>query len=94
MAALIVRAAPWMMKGLSVAGTAAMFLVGGGILTHGVPGLHQRVETIADGARLSLGLGGLVDVTLPLLIDAAAGIVAGAIATLVVNLAQRALKAG
>ncbi len=92
--ALIVRAAPWMMKGLSVAGTAAMFLVGGGILTHGVPGLHQQVETIAHGARLSLGLGGLVDVTLPLLIDAAAGIVAGAIATLVVNLAQRALKAG
>ena len=32
----ILRAAPWLMKGLSVAGTAAMFLVGGGILVHGV----------------------------------------------------------
>ncbi|NTV87770.1 MAG: DUF808 domain-containing protein, partial [Burkholderiaceae bacterium] len=37
----IVRAAPWLMRGLSVAGTAAMFLVGGGILTHGVPALHH-----------------------------------------------------
>lgn len=35
----ILRAAPWLMKGLSVAGTAAMFLVGGGILVHGLPGL-------------------------------------------------------
>jgi predicted DNA repair protein MutK len=35
----IVVAAPWLMKGLSVAGTAAMFLVGGGIIVHGVPGL-------------------------------------------------------
>lgn len=34
----IVRAAPWMMKTLSVIGTAAMFIVGGGILTHGIPG--------------------------------------------------------
>ncbi len=33
----ILKAAPWLMKALSVAGTAAMFLVGGGILTHGVP---------------------------------------------------------
>ncbi len=33
----IVRSAPYLMKGLAIAGTAAMFLVGGGILTHGVP---------------------------------------------------------
>ena len=33
----ILVAAPWLMKALSIAGTAAMFLVGGGILTHGIP---------------------------------------------------------
>ncbi len=33
----IVNAAPWLMKFLSVAGTAAMFLVGGGIIVHGIP---------------------------------------------------------
>jgi uncharacterized protein len=40
----ILWAAPWLMKLLSVAGTAAMFLVGGGILVHGVPALHHAVE--------------------------------------------------
>ncbi len=39
--------APKLMKFLSVAGTAAMFLVGGGILTHNVPALHHAVEGIA-----------------------------------------------
>ena len=44
----ILRAAPWLMKFLSFAGTAAMFLVGGGILVHGVPALHHLVEAAAD----------------------------------------------
>ena len=46
----ILRAAPWLMKTLSVAGTAAMFLVGGGILTHGVPALHHAIEGAAEAA--------------------------------------------
>jgi predicted DNA repair protein MutK len=33
------------MKGLSVAGTAAMFLVGGGIVVHGIPPLHHALST-------------------------------------------------
>ena len=41
-------AAPWLMKGLSVAGTAAMFLVGGGILVHGIPPLHHAIERVAQ----------------------------------------------
>ena len=40
----ILRAAPWLMKGLSVAGTAAMFLIGGGILVHGFAPLRNAVE--------------------------------------------------
>jgi predicted DNA repair protein MutK len=44
----ILRAAPWLMKFLSFAGTAAMFLVGGGILVHAVPALHHLVERAAD----------------------------------------------
>ncbi|HET6584374.1 MAG TPA: DUF808 domain-containing protein, partial [Nannocystaceae bacterium] len=43
----IVRAAPWLLKGLSIAGTIAMFLVGGGIITHGVPPLHHFTESLA-----------------------------------------------
>ena len=36
-------AAPWLMKFLSVAGTAAMFLVGGGILVHSIAPLHHAI---------------------------------------------------
>lgn len=39
----MVASAPWLMKFLSIAGTAAMFLVGGGILVHNVPALHHWV---------------------------------------------------
>ena len=44
----ILAAAPWLMKTLSVVGTAAMFLVGGGILLHGVPPLAHRVEALIE----------------------------------------------
>lgn len=47
---LLLAGAPWLMKFLSVAGTAAMFLVGGGILVHNVPALHHWVlEHGGDG---------------------------------------------
>ena len=54
----IVAAAPWLMKTLSVVGTAAMFLVGGGILVHGVPALHHAVEGVGAAVQ-GWPLGGL-----------------------------------
>ena len=54
----LLRAAPILMKVLSVAGTAAMFLVGGGILVHGLPFLHHLLE----GLPLSFVWDGLVGV--------------------------------
>jgi hypothetical protein len=68
----ILRAAPWMMKGLSVAGTAAMFLVGGSILEHGIPVVHHWAEGITEAAG---GFG----VVAGMLVDAAIGIAAGAV---------------
>ncbi|WP_413792120.1 MULTISPECIES: DUF808 domain-containing protein [unclassified Pseudomonas] len=68
----ILSAAPYMMKGLSVIGTAAMFLVGGGILTHGVPAVHHWIE----GVTASAGGAGFI---VPMLLNAVAGIVAGAV---------------
>ena len=79
----IVVTAPWLMKALSVAGTAAMFLVGGGILTHGVPALHHAIEALATRAGSVLG-----SVT-PLLADALVGMVAGALVLGAVTLVQR-----
>lgn len=78
----ILRAAPWMMKGLSVAGTAAMFLVGGGILQHGVPALHKAVDALAEGA----GGGGLL---VAFLLDAAIGVAVGAVLVAVYALIRK-----
>lgn len=73
----ILRAAPWLMKFLSVAGTAAMFLVGGGILTHSLPALHHAIVAITpDG-----GLGTLVS----MLADGVVGIVLGSVVVAVVS---------
>jgi predicted DNA repair protein MutK len=47
----ILSFAPWMMKTLSVLGTAAMFLVGGGILVHGVPQLALLLHDVEDLAH-------------------------------------------
>ncbi|MNV71047.1 Inner membrane protein YedI [compost metagenome] len=68
----ILSAAPYMMKSLSVIGTAAMFLVGGGILTHGVPVVHHWIENVSAAAG---GAGFIV----PVLLNGIAGIVAGAV---------------
>src|SRR5690606_35233067 len=44
----ILWAAPFLMKTLSIAGTIAMFLVGGGIITHGIPWLHHTIGHAAE----------------------------------------------
>jgi len=79
----LVRTAPWLMKALSVAGTAAMFLVGGGILAHAVPALEHAIEELAHGVPGALGW------AVPLLAHALLGLVAGAIVLGVVELARR-----
>lgn len=43
--------APWLMKVLSIVGTLAMFLVGGGIVVHGIAPLHHAIEHWSTGAR-------------------------------------------
>ncbi len=68
----ILVAAPWLMKFLSVAGTLAMFLVGGGILVHNIPALHHLV---VDLATSSGSMGWLVEALGNILV----GVVAGAV---------------
>ena len=43
----ILAAAPWLLRGLSIVGTAAMFLVGGGIIAHGIPAIHALTSSFA-----------------------------------------------
>jgi predicted DNA repair protein MutK len=75
----ILAAAPVMMKALSVIGTAAMFLVGGGILVHGLPGTHHVIEATTHTIGLLPVVGGMLGAITPLLLDGLAGIVAGAL---------------
>ncbi len=49
----ILAAAPWLMKFLSIAGTAAMFLVGGGILVHAIGPLHHLVLDLANASGVA-----------------------------------------
>lgn len=79
----ILRAAPWLMKGLSVAGTAAMFLVGGGILVHGVAPLAHAIEGALAGQSA------LVSTLGEMLANAVVGIVAGAVVLAFVVLVRR-----
>jgi len=82
----ILAAAPWLMKGLSVAGTAAMFLVGGGILTHGIAPLHHGIEALAQAAG-AFG-GSVMAVVTPLVLDGITGVIAGAAALVLWTLVQ------
>ena len=75
--------APWLMKFLSVAGTAAMFLVGGGIIAHGLPWLHHLLEGWTHGmAGWGATLTGMA-------FNAGVGLVAGAALVAVFSLVQR-----
>ena len=79
----LLRAAPVLMKTLSVVGTVAMFLVGGGILSHGIAPLGQAIEAWTGG------MGALGATLLPLLADALVGLVAGALVLAAVLLGRK-----
>jgi uncharacterized protein len=74
----LLLAAPKLMKALTVIGTAAMFMVGGGILAHGIPPAHHAIEQLAAG-------GGLFGGVVALALDVVVGIIGGALALLVVK---------
>jgi predicted DNA repair protein MutK len=63
--------APYMMKTLSVLGTVAMFLVGGGILTHGFSAIGHGIESFAEG------LGDMAGALAPIVANGVFGLIAG-----------------
>jgi predicted DNA repair protein MutK len=81
----ILRAAPYLMKTLSVLGTAAMFLVGGGIVTHGIPWLHHTLEHASAWVAQGAGLGGVVGSLSGALLNGLCGLVAGTLVLMVVG---------
>lgn len=70
--------APLLMKGLGIAGTIAMFLVGGGILAHAIPFLHHFQQSLSG--------------VMPTLFEGAVGVIAGGVVLVVVNIVKKLLK--
>ena len=77
--------APWLMKALSVVGTAAMFLVGGGILMHGIPHGHAFTEHAEQLVHQIGGIGGILAAITPTLLNGLFGVLAGALVLVAVN---------
>lgn len=85
----ILWAAPFLMKSLSILGTAAMFLVGGGIVTHGIPWLHHGIEQIAESAKHAGGIGAMIAPLTPTLLNGLCGLISGIIVLLVISGIQK-----
>jgi len=82
---MLLRIAPALMKTLSVLGTAAMFMVGGGILAHGIPPVHHAIEGAAHAT-------GALEPLTSALGSGIAGVIAGAIVLAVVSVVQRVFR--
>lgn len=88
----LLRSAPWLMKTLAVVGTAAMFLVGGGILVHGLGPLHHGVlALVAQAVAASGALGDAVQALLPVCLNVLVGVATGALVLLGLTAGQRAV---
>ncbi|MFW0765547.1 DUF808 family protein [Trabulsiella odontotermitis] len=75
--------APWLMKSLSIVGTLAMFLVGGGIIVHGLAPLHHAIE------HFTAEQASAVQWLLPTLFNLVLGFIVGAVVLAVVNVVSR-----
>jgi uncharacterized protein len=80
--------APWLMKSLTVVGTIAMFLVGGSIITHGIPLLHHTAEALTKWATPMIGQG-FAGFLIPTMADGMIGLAVGAILVALVTLVSK-----
>lgn len=74
---------PWLMRGLSIVGTAAMFMVGGSLLVHGIGPIEHWVQTVIAP------MGGVVAVLGPVLVHVVVGAIIGAAVVVCVELWQK-----
>ena len=87
----ILAFAPYLMRTLSVVGTAAMFMVGGSIIGHGVPVLHHFSENIAEVMRHLPVVGGVMAIITPVIVDGIIGLIVGAICVAVYEIVKKLL---
>ncbi|WP_151637115.1 DUF808 domain-containing protein [Noviherbaspirillum aerium] len=89
---ILLLGAPYLMKSLSVVGTIAMFLVGGGIITHGIPASHDIIDSLVHGSKaagLHAGaMTGVADAFVSLLANFVVGILVGTAVLLLLALVR------
>lgn len=85
----ILWAAPVLMRTLSIAGTAAMFLVGGGIIAHGIPFLHHSIEHATESLKHAGGICVFFSAIAPSLLNGLCGLIAGTAALLLFTRYQK-----
>ena len=85
--------APKLMKTLAIVGTIAMFLVGGGILVHGIPQSHDVLHAVdVYLQQLGGGIGGFLALIAPTLINGLFGFIAGGLLVLVISMGSGIFK--
>jgi uncharacterized protein len=89
----ILRAAPYFMRALSILGTAAMFIVGGQILVHGIAPLHHFIEHGGEHV-VAMGGAGWISIVAVNLMNALAGLLAGGLTLLLISASQKLLGKG
>ena len=92
--ALLLIAAPKLMKFLSVAGTVAMFLVGGSIIVHGWPLLHHALESVEQSDGSVANVGAFLKLPASMLFELVVGVVIGAVCLAGYMLVTKALGKG
>ncbi len=89
----LVRAAPRLMKILAVVGTVAMFLVGGGILSHNVGWIHHGVVILLEPLQTLTGWKAVFNPLVTLTLDAVIGVVLGSVALACVMIGKKVVSA-
>ncbi|MGH1485584.1 MAG: DUF808 domain-containing protein [Cellvibrionaceae bacterium] len=85
----IVTIAPYLMRGLSIFGTVAMFMVGGGIISHNIHTFHSFSQYLTELASNLPAIGGLLAAITPILFDMVFGILLGGLVLIVVSIYQK-----
>jgi len=81
--------APKLMKTLTIVGTIAMFLVGGGIITHTIPWFHHLTENSVDHIQHIPTVGNIIGAVTPTLMNLVIGFIAGLLVLMVIALIQK-----
>jgi hypothetical protein len=88
---MLVVVAPYLMRFLAIFGTAAMFLVGGGIVVHGIPPFHHWVEHLIEPLTHWHVVGGVLHWLAEACVNLGVGVGAGAIIVVLQQVGQALL---